>query len=126
MVFVNSFNELNKFNVVDKRISHRTKYISDTGCGCLDKSSMLFTNDSDSIWFTKEVRYIEDQSNNRYEDVVFDINKIESVFYETHMILLPTYSIDSLTCTNVKRFDYDYTDNLKVKTVYLLKNLGII
>ena len=126
IVFVNSSNERNKFIVVDKRISHRTRYTSDTGCGCYDASSMLMTNDSDSIWFKNVLRYVEDQAGNRYEDVVFVLNNKQSIFYETHMTISETYSIDSLTFTNVKKFEYNYTGNSKVKTVYLVKDLGII
>jgi len=126
VVFINSLNERNEFVVVDKSISHRTKYTSDTGCGCLDESSVLMTNNSDSIWFRNELRYVEDQTGNRYEDVVFVLDDKQSIFYETHMTTIETYSIDSLTFTNVKRFEYEYTDNLKVKTVYIVKNLGII
>ena len=126
VVFVNSSNERNKFIVVDKRISHRTEYTSDSGCGCLDESSMLMTNESDSIWFRNQLRYVEDQTGNRYEDVVFVLNEIQSVFYETHMTESESHSFDSMTFSNVKKFEYDYTDNAKVKTVYLAKHLGII
>ena len=126
VVFINSSNERNRFIVVDKRILHRTKYTSDTGCGCLDESNMLMTNNSDSIWFRNELRYVEDQIGNRYEDVVFVLDNKQSIFYETHMTTGETYSIDSLTFTNVKRFEYNYTDNLRVKTVYFVKNIGII
>jgi hypothetical protein len=126
VVFINSLNERNKFIVIDKRISHRTKYTSDTGCGCLDESSLLMTNNSDSIWFKNELRYVEDQTGNRYEDIVFILNAKQSVFYETHLTKGVTYSIDSLTFTNVKKFEYNYTDNSNVKSVYMVKNLGII
>ena len=101
VVFINSSNERNKFIVVDKRISHRSRYISDSGCGCLDESSMLMTNESDSIWFRNEHRYGEDQTN-WYEDVVFVLNEKQSVFYESQIIALETYLIDSLAFSNVK------------------------
>jgi hypothetical protein len=126
IVFINSSNKRNKFIVVDKRISHRKKYTSDTGCGCLDESSMLMTNNSDSIWFKNELRYVEDQAGKRYQDVVIVLNGKQSGFYETHMTTNQTYSIDSLTFTNVRKFEYAYTDNSKVKTMYFAKNLGII
>ena len=126
VVFINSSNERNKFIVSDKSISHRKRYTSDTGCGCLDASSMLMTNNSDSIWFKNELRYVEDQTGNRYETVVFVLDNKQSGFYETHMTTINTYSIDSLTFTNVKKFEYNYTDNLQVKTVYLVKYLGVI
>lgn len=126
IVFINSENMRNKFIVVDKNVLHRTKYTSDTGCGCLDESSMLMTNNTDSIWFKKSLRYVESNTETSQEDVVFNFDGIQSSFYETHITCLSSFSIDSLSFTSVKKFEYSYSNNLNVKTVYLVKNLGII
>lgn len=126
VVFSNSSNERKAFVVVDKSISHRSNYTSDTGCGCLDESGMLLVNSTDSLWFKNELRYVENNSGNRYVDVVFTLNGLQSVFFETHRTILPTYSINSLTFNNVQKFEYPYTESVKVKTVYMAKNLGII
>lgn len=126
VVFVNSTNERKKFIVADKSIYHRPEYTSDTGCGCLEVSGMLLTSGTDSVWFKKEIRYVTDQQKDSTEDVVFVFDDVQSVFYETHRVLLDTYSIGSHSFSDVKKFEYTYTDEAKVKQVYLVKNLGII
>lgn len=75
IVFVNpTTNVRKKYMVVDKQISHRTKYVSDTGCGCLDNSKMLLVSNLDSLWFNNSLRYVEDTNGNYYEDIIFAIN----------------------------------------------------
>jgi hypothetical protein len=126
IVFTNSLNQRKELVVADKTITHRTKYVSDTGCGCYDFSGMLMTNGSDSIWFKNELQYIENQIGENYTDIVFSIEGQQSLFYEVHSKNLPTYIIDSITFKNVLKLEYDYNKRLNVKAFYLVKNLGII
>ncbi len=128
VIFVNSSNNIRKkYTIVDKQISHRTKYISDTGCGCLDISKMLLISDTDSIWFKNELRYVEDGEGNYYEDIVFVINGEQSVFYETSKTQLETYTLDSIDFSDVEYFECKSCQvDLGVKKVYRVRNLGIV
>lgn len=128
VVFVNkTTNVRKKYKIADKRIAHRTKYISDTGCGCLDNSKMLLISGTDSIWFNNELRYVEDFEREYYEDIVFVIKGTQSGFYETSKTKLDTYTLDSILFSDVEFFECkDCKDNLSVKKLYRVKNLGII
>jgi hypothetical protein len=124
--FVNGANVTKKFVVADKYINHRKQYVSDTGCGCNDVSSLLLTSENDSLWFRSELKYIEDQPGNRYEDVVFVLNGVQSTFYETHRNNEAQHVLDTLTFMDVRRYDQPYTEVAKVKQVFTARNLGII
>lgn len=128
VVFINSStNARKKYTVVDKRISHRTKYTSDTGCGCLDYSGMLLTSGTDSLWFSNELRYVEDKEGNYYEDIVFVINGKKSGFYETSRTHLDTYTLNSISFSDVEFFECKECEvDLSVKKLYRVKNIGII
>jgi len=126
VVFSNSINVKKKFIVKEKSINHRTSYITDNGCGCLDISIMLLTSKTDSIWFKNQVKYLEKQEGNEYEDLVFTLEGTQSVFFETHKTILANYTIDNISFSNVEKFEYNYQNSSKVKTVYCIKNLGII
>ncbi len=128
VVFINSSTNIRKkYIVLDKHISHRTKYISDTGCGCLDISRMLLTSGTDSIWFKNELRYVEDNEGNYYEDIIFVIEGFQSGFYETSRTMLNTYSLNSINFFDVEFFECkDCEVDLSVKKLYRVKNLGII
>jgi hypothetical protein len=128
VVFVNSSSNIRKkYTIVDKRISHRTKYTSDTGCGCLDNSGMLLTSGTDSLWFNNELRYVEDNEGNYYEDIIFVINGKQSGFYETSRTKLNDYILNSVNFLDVEFFECkDCNVDLSVKKLYRVKNLGII
>lgn len=128
VVFVNSSTRIRKkYTIVDKRISHRTKYTSDTGCGCLDNSGMLLTSGSDSLWFNNELKYVEDNEGNYYEDIIFVINGKQSGFYETSRIKLDNYTLNSVNFSDVEVFECkDCKVDLSVKKLYRVKNLGIV
>jgi hypothetical protein len=131
VVFMSSLNETRIYKVADKSIVHRTKYYSDTGCGCEDIASMLLTSGEDSIWLKTKLRYIEDNTGNTLEDVVFDFGDIQSgdiqsVFYETHRTYMPSHTIDSVTFSDIKKFEFAYTNPINVKAVYMVKNTGIV
>ncbi len=128
VVFLDSSkNVRKKYTIVDKGISHITKYTSDTGCGCLDVSKMLLTSGNDSIWFNNELKYVEDNEGKYYEDIVFVINGEQSVFYETSKKHLDTYNIDSISFSDVECFECKSCQaDFDVKKFYRVRNLGII
>lgn len=127
VVFVNASNIRKKFIVEDKQISHRKEYTSDTGCGCLDVSKMLLISDTDSIWFTNELRYVEDTEGNYYEDILFVIQGEQSGFYETAKTILDTYTLHAIKFIDVELFECsNCTDGVSVKKMYRAKNIGII
>ncbi len=128
VVFINSTTHVGKkYTVVDKQISHRTKYVSDTGCGCLDYSGMLLTSGTDSLWFSDELRYVEEDEGNYYEDIFFVINGVQSGFYETYKTHLASYTLNSITFADVEFFEYTaWKEGLCVKKLYRAKDLGII
>ncbi len=126
VTFVNTKNEQIKLYVTDKSMYHTTKYYSDTGCGCYDWSGMLLANKTDSIWFTNEVRYIYDNEDNGEVYVQVELNGIASGFDENDVTLLPSLAFDNQTFTDVKKYEYGYTNAARTKTVYFAKNIGII
>lgn len=128
VVFVNSSTSIRKkYTIVAKQIFHRAKYTSDTGCGCLDNSVMLLTSDTDSLWFNNELRYVEDNEGNYYEDIIFVINGKQSGFYETSRTKLDSYTLNSVNFSDIEFFECkDCKEDLSVKKLYRVKNLGII
>lgn len=124
--FVNAVSDTMKFVARDMYINHRTKYISDTGCGCADESSILLTSNTDSLWFRTSLKYIEDQAGTRFEDIVFILGGVQSTFYENQRTPLESYAIDALSFTDVRRYNHDYSDVHNVKQIYLVRNLGIV
>ena len=128
VVFINSAtNVRKKYMVVDKHIFHRTRYVSDTGCGCLDYSGMLLTSGMDSLWFYNELRYIEDNEGSYYEDIVFVINGKQSGFCETSKTKLDTYTLNSIKFSDVEFFECEDCEvDLSVKKLYRVRNIGIV
>ena len=128
VVFVNSATNIRKkYTIVVKHISHRTKYTSDTGCGCLDSSAMLLVSGTDSLWFKNELKYVEDQKGNYYEDIIFVINGKYSGFDETSRTRLDTYSLNSINFSDVELFECKECEvGLSVNKMYRVKNLGIV
>lgn len=124
--FVNTKNEVIKLYVTDKSMYHTTKYYSDTGCGCYDWSGMLLANKTDSIWFTNEVRYIYDNEDNAELTVLVELKGVAATFDEGDVTLLPSLAFDDKSFTDVKKYEYAYTNTGKAKTVYFAKNIGII
>lgn len=128
VVFINTTtNTRKKYTVANKQITHRTKYTSDTGCGCFDNSKMLLTSGSDSLWFNNELKYVENNEGNYYEDIFFVINDKQSGFYETSKTHLDTYTLDSTTFSDVEFFECkECVIDLSVKKLYRAKNYGVI
>ena len=126
ITFVNQHNDSAKYVVVDKTITHRIKYISDTGCGCSDLTGMLLIHEDDSIWFRHSLLYIENQTGNQYEDIVFVLDHVQSAFIETNRSALASYETNELTFSNVRQYEKTYAEPTKVNKVFTVKNLGII
>lgn len=124
--FENSNNDILEFVIIDKSITHVTVYTENSGCGCSDISGFLMTNGNDSIWMINRVKYIYDNDPNIYEDVVFTFDGVQSVFNETIDTVLQEYSIGDFLFTNVKKFEYNYEGENKIKTVYFAQGFGII
>jgi len=126
VTFVNTKNEQIKLYVTDKSMYHTTKYYTDTGCSCYDWSGMLLANKTDTIWFTNEVNYIDDFKESTDLTVLVELKGIEATFNEENVTLLPSLAFDNQTITDVKKYEYAYTNAAKTKTVYFAKNIGII
>ena len=66
-------------------------------------------------------------SDKQLEDIIFVIKNKKSGFFETERTKLNTYSLDSINFTDVELFECkDCKENLKVKKMYRVRNLGII
>jgi hypothetical protein len=124
--FANAADSVKEFVIRDMYINHQTKYTSDTGCGCADRSSMLLTSSQDSIWFVSTLNYIEDQTGNRYEDLVFVINGQQSAFYETHRSQITTTTIDTTTINDLRFYQRDYSESTRIKKIFTSRNLGLV
>jgi hypothetical protein len=126
VIFTSQSNMELAFIVGDKWIEHRTQYTSDTGCGCLDLSGMILSNESDTITLINQLTYVEDNNGTRYETLILTINGGSNEFHETSIITLPTYSIEDASFSNVKKFEKAETENPNIQSLYLAENLGII
>jgi hypothetical protein len=127
VTFVNHKNIEKTYIIVENYISHTTKYTSDMGCACNDRSAMLLIHENDSIWFANQLISQEHQNEKYYEDIVFVIDGVRSGFYETAKSHLETYSIDTITFSDVEVFECPKCDiDLSVKKLYRVKNLGVI
>ncbi len=125
VIFRNDDNEVMKFIIKDKLVSHRKSYMSDKNCSCLDISGMNLSNGVDSIWFVNNYAYIPGSSSVLYQDVVFKINGVKTSFYDTETEVVNSLKIDSVTFTKVYKYEYNNTDPNNVKRVYFVKNLGV-
>jgi hypothetical protein len=126
---INFKSESNKnkgFIVADKWIEHRTKYTSDTGCGCMDLSGLLIANASDTIHLVNQLTYVEDNEGTSYETLIFIIDGVRTDFFETSITLLTSYIIEGITLSDVKKFEYPETENPNIKSIYLAKNIGVV
>jgi hypothetical protein len=125
--FVNQFGEKKHFQVVDKRIYHQDKYISDTGCGCNDFTQMLITNYIDSIWFTHRVKYIYDHEPNHYEDIGLNFENSKNFFNETCLDTTINLKINEKIIPEVEVYSNEYKNRPEnIKLLYRAKNIGII
>ncbi len=125
--FVNTKDEIKTFTVVDKHISHRKEYTSDTGCGCYDESRMLLKSGVDSLWLRREVMYVNDNKGNNYEEIVFTINGKQSGFYETDRSKINSVTINEKTFTDVVFYTCSECEkDLSVNKMYSVKNLGVV
>ena len=125
--YTNQYGDKKLFQVVDKRIYHRDKYISDTGCGCLDYSQMLITNYVDSIWFAKKTKYIYDNDANHYEEIGMYFENSKNFFNQTSLDTTMTLVINGTTFHDVQVYSNDIDNKPRnIKVMYRAKNIGII
>lgn len=114
------------FNIVDKYIFHRTKYISDTGCGCHDMWGMMMTNENDTISMYSQAKYVEDNDANLYDNLYIKIDGELSGFITEDKLLVPEFSIDTLNFNNIIKFSFNHNGNKKFNTIYIAPEIGII
>lgn len=126
ITFVNSSNAKKKFNIANKEISHTSSYANSSGCSCIDISGMILTSNTDSIWFNNGNEYLENDAAKNSELVAFVLSNVFTEFSQIQKTTVATLTINNVTFTNVKKFEGTYTNNLNVKTVYMVKDLGII
>ncbi len=126
VIFTNATNRRIAFRIMDKSSQHTKRYTSETGCGCNDWSGMLLTDGVDSMWFYSSVKYAENQEGKQYEDVYIILHHEQSYFNETTRENLANYSIDTFEFSNIKKFEYSYTKPSQIKSVYMVKDLGVV
>jgi len=124
--FTSSSKSEKKFVIDEKLIQHTTKYVENTGCGCEDNTSILLRNETDSIWFRNTLFYIYDNKEDVTFYVVFNFSGKHSAFNIKDKSIAATLTIDNIIFNDVQKLEFNYSDPLKVKTAYLVKNLGII
>jgi hypothetical protein len=126
ITFYDQSNNKLTYRIERKEISHRPKYLSDTGCGCFDVSDLIITNDHDSIWFQNIVQYVENDDAEIFQNLYFAFNNKQSYFNETVITLLSSVEIKGSVFTNVKMFEFEYKDEFQIKSAYLVKGLGLV
>lgn len=127
IIFINNLNVKKKYIITSKEISHTTSYTDNSGCSCLDISGMILVCNTDSIWFNCGNDYYDkDATKKTIELVAFVFSNILSEFNDINKTTDESLTIDTITFNNVKKFELNLTNNLNVKTVYMIKDLGII
>jgi hypothetical protein len=127
IVFVNDKNEEKSYTIVDKYIKHTTNYITDSGCACEDLSGMLLISNNDSIGFNNLLVSQKHQKEQYDQRISFVINGSQSWMFENNKTTLETFSINTITFSNVEQFVCEeYEGELSLKKLYQVKNLGII
>lgn len=114
--FYNQNGERKHFQVVEKNIYHREKYISDTGCGCNDYSNMLLTNYIDSIWFTNDLRYVYDNEPKIRYNIVLVIDNTKSVFNSLYLESTTTKIINGFEIEDIEKYSSAQKFDKGVKT----------
>lgn len=122
----NKENETNEFTIRDKYIHHRTKYISDTGCGCHDWWGIFLTSKNDTINMYGHSRYIEDKPAHKYNYLYFHHNYKQSGFIDEDKSIANNYTIEDKTFAQVLIFEYAHTENNQFKKVIIAPEIGVI
>jgi hypothetical protein len=122
----NKKHEIRKIVIIDKYLSHRKKYVSDTGCGCYDIWGMVLTNGSDTIIMNGESVYVEKNEAKRYDGFYIQYNNTVSGFIEEDKSIAINYVIDSITFAQVKIFAYSYTGNNQFRKIVIAPDTGIV
>lgn len=126
VVFVNEREFTQTFKIADKSIVHTTKYTDNTGCTCSDVAGILLSNANDSIYFINNYAYTNNNPATKYEDVVFSLGDRKSYFFETQKTTLTTYTIGDKSFTDVVKFENELTQTGYIKSLFLVRNLGIV
>lgn len=124
--FVNANNQTMNFTVKDKYILHRTKYISDTGCGCHDMWGILLTSNTDTISMYSHAKYVYDNKANRYDRLNVEIDRELASFITEDKSIIGGFEIDTVKFEKVIKFEYNHIKEKQFKCVYIAENIGII
>lgn len=126
ITFVKPDNTSISFIVNDKYILHRTKYISDTGCGCHDMWGILLTSNSDTISMYSQSKYVYDNKANRYDRLYVEIDKELASFTTENKSIIDDFEIDTVKFEKVIKFEFNHIKEKQFKRVYIAENIGII
>ena len=125
LTLTNETGETIDFIIRDKYILHRTKYISDTGCGCHDRWGILMSAGNDTISMYSDSKYIEKNTADRYDSFFVRYNNKWSAFYTENKSIATNYSIYNVTFDQVLIFDYSQTQNNQLKKVVIAPEIGV-
>lgn len=126
IAFVNSNNQTMKFNIDHKYIYHRTKYVSDTGCGCNDMWGIMLVSNSDTISMHSDAKYVYDNKANRYDRANIEIDGALASFFTEDKSIVNNFVIDTVKFDKLIKFEYNHTGNMRFKRVYIAENIGIV
>ncbi len=126
VTFVKQDNTKIDFIIKNKYIYHIPDYISDSGCGCYDCFGMMMIHHNDTIDMFGEGSYIYDHIANRNNCLYIKMDGVLTGFVGEDASIIKSYTIDSISFTNVLRYKYTYTENAKFKEIYIAERIGII
>ena len=115
-----------RFFLEKKFIFHRTKYISDTGCGCLDRWGSFFTNETDTISIYSDERYVYNNTANRTEELQMFIDGKMSGFITEDARILENFELEGKIFGKVRVLEYLHADPLQFRRVHVAHDYGII
>jgi hypothetical protein len=118
--------ETKKFVIRDKYLLHRTKYVSDTGCGCHDRWGMLLSADKDTISMFSDSQYVEKNAANRYDSFYLVYNGKLSGFITEDKSIITNYSIENKIFAQVIIFEYSHSENNQFKKIIIAPEIGVI
>ena len=114
------------FIIKKKYIYHITDYTSDSGCGCYDCYGMTIMHAKDTIDMFGEASYVNDNDAIRGSYIYAKVDGNMSGFITEDASKISSYTIDSITFTNVLRYKYSHSESSKFKEIYFAENIGII
>jgi len=126
IAFVKPDNTVVKFVVDDKYLYHRTKYISDTGCGCHDMWGIRLSSPSDTISMYNQEKYVNDNESNVYSTCYVTIDGVTSGFITEDKSVVSSMSINSTSVSNLIKFKFANNEAGQFTEVYIAENIGIV